>query len=519
MIHIHRIEIRNYRGIKALESPIGPGGAIAKGRNSAGKTTVLRAIGAALAASDIGPDAVRLGEENGEILITLDADGRPLHVRRAFSSSGSSLSVKTADGDTKRAPATLLAELLGSAPLDVISMVFERDRKKRRALILQALPMAVTLEQLRRWVPALPDTFDVSGHGLEVIERLRASAYEKRTGANKIAKDAARVATELEQEARTRRAETPAATTTTGAAREQLALCERALADRLARQEAGARAAERMSSLRARVVHLQGEAAEAREQASRKPAEDAIAGARARLQEANKLVAELEGKLAYAREAASNVELELDIMSSDLDESKAAAERATKLDEEAAQLELLISGAVETVPPGEVEDARRAVEEARELSASAERHDQVSALERRAAEAAAAARASQAEAERLDKVVYGLTVEAPQALLAESSGAPQGLVLDGDRVLLDGVDLDKLCGAEQMAFAAQIAKACNPGVGFLVVDGLERLDPEQLEAFVASATAGGWQLFGSLVDRGELVLAAIESRPEAEAAE
>lgn len=519
MIHIHRIEIRNYRGIKALEAPVGPGGAIAKGRNSAGKTTVLRAIGAALAAADIGPDAIRIGEENGEILITLDADGRALHVRRAFSPSGSSLSVKTADGDTKRAPATLLAELLGSAPLDVISMVFEKDKKKRRALILQALPMAVTVEQLRRWVPALPDIYDVSGHGLEVIERLRASAYEKRTGANKIAKESERVARELEQEARARRAETPVTTITTGAAREQVALCERALSDRLARQEAGARAEERMASLRARVVRLQAEAGEAREQAARRPAEEKITSARARLQEANKLVAELEGKLAYAREAASNVELELELMARNLDESKAAAERATKLDEEAAQLDATIRGAVETVSPGEVEDARRAVEEARALASAAERNDQVSALERRAEEAAASARATKAEAERLDKVVQGLTVDAPQALLEESPGAPRGLVLDGDRVLLDGVELDKLCGAEQMAFAAQIAKACNPGVGFLVVDGLERLDPDQFEAFVASATDGGWQLFGSLVDRGELVLAAIESRPDAEAAE
>ncbi len=120
-----------------------------------------------------------------------------------------------------------------------------------------------------------------------------------------------------------------------------------------------------------------------------------------------------------------------------------------------------------------------------------------------------AAKVVQAEADRLDAVVKGLTDEAPAAIL-KTSGAPSALDIDGDEVRLGGVSLDHLCGAEQMVFAAQIARALNPNVGFLVVDGLERLDPEQLEAFTAAATADGRQLFGSRVDRGDLALVHLE---------
>lgn len=69
-----------------------------------------------------------------------------------------------------------------------------KDYRELRSLtekmILAALPVSVTIEQLREWVPTIPANFDVSGHGLEVVERVREIAYNQRTKANTAAKDA-----------------------------------------------------------------------------------------------------------------------------------------------------------------------------------------------------------------------------------------------------------------------------------------------------------------------------------------
>ena len=54
-----------------------------------------------------------------------------------------------------------------------------------------------------------------------------------------------------------------------------------------------------------------------------------------------------------------------------------------------------------------------------------------------------------------------------------------------------------------------VARRANARSKILVVDGLERVDPEQYARFVELATAGGYQLIGSRVDRGEVVLEAV----------
>jgi hypothetical protein len=76
-------------------------------------------------------------------------------------------------------------------------------------------------------------------------------------------------------------------------------------------------------------------------------------------------------------------------------------------------------------------------------------------------------------------------------------------------VTLDGVALSDLSGAEQMRFSIDLSKRLNPVAGILIVDGLERLDDDALDAFVEMATADGHQLIGTRVSRGELVIEAL----------
>jgi hypothetical protein len=115
-------------------------------------------------------------------------------------------------------------------------------------------------------------------------------------------------------------------------------------------------------------------------------------------------------------------------------------------------------------------------------------------------------------------MVQALTNDAPAALLAEADAIP-GLSIDGDTITLDGRDIEKLSSAEQMRFAVDIAKRLNGKTRLLLVDGLERLDPEQMDRFLASATSGGWQVLATRVASGERVIEAIEATEAAEAAE
>jgi len=131
---------------------------------------------------------------------------------------------------------------------------------------------------------------------------------------------------------------------------------------------------------------------------------------------------------------------------------------------------------------------------------------------------AASFRALEAEAADLDETVKRLTKDAPADLLRTCEGIP-GLALEGDEVKLDGKSLDMLCGAEQMRFAVELARRANEKIKILVVDGLERLDPELMDVFVAEATRDGWQLLATRVDRGDVVIEALARDDEAKAAD
>ena len=85
-------------------------------------------------------------------------------------------------------------------------------------------------------------------------------------------------------------------------------------------------------------------------------------------------------------------------------------------------------------------------------------------------------------------------------------------------MLLDGVKLDGLCGREQITFAVEVARRANVKSKILVCDGLERVDPEQFETFVKEATRGGYQLIGTRVAAGDVVVEAIETDEEEVAA-
>ena len=494
MRKLSRLKVTNYRGIASIDIQIGDGATVAQGSNGAGKTTLLNAIRAALEARDVGPDAIRLGEDSAEILVDLD----DVHVRRAITKRGTSLTVSREAMDAKR-PQHYLDELLGTSGLDPLALMTLKP-KERRAHILAALPCRVTHEQLVGWAPDLPPGVDVSGHGLEVLEQVRAIYYDRRTDSNRRAEESAGTA-------RRARAtlgdvviipETPSVTAATNAL-ELANLAEQRLqlrADEAAQQE------RRQQKARDNITKKKAAAEDLRANA---PAEVNVTPLEDEVHRLQEVITSLRRQLELTIEEA-NVAGERWKEARASNAARAASLRSADA-EEAQAIELAETLAENAIAPPTADElaaskealtqARIGVAKAKGAEALTKQLADVQGLENIATRDAA-------DAARLDQVVKTLTNEAPKALFTE--GAIPGLQLDGEKVLLDGKRLDALSGREQMKLCIEIARRANVKARFLIVDGLERVDPDSVEEFVREATRDGWQLLGTRVDRGGLVV-------------
>jgi hypothetical protein len=511
-----KLVVRNYRGIESREDVIGEHGAIASGANGKGKTSILRAIRAALAGNDIGPDAIRIGADSAEILVNVD----DVSVRRAISRRGSTLTVER-DGFAARKPQTFLSELLGLAPLDPLDLLLLKA-KDRRARILEALPCTVTREQLASWAPDLPRSFDLDGHGLDVVERARKLYYDRRALANATSKksgEAAHAAIDAIGGAE-RVSELAAATPNVPAAQQAVESARRHQQRLDVRAEEARAASERTEATRQRALGLRERAATERETASNTSVTDAdIEAARADLVTKEAEVDRLTGLLQEAESARRHSDKYHDDLIEQRDASARHAQQAVDLDRQASDLEASVAAGIAVPSAEEIASASDAVTQAAVALAAAQGSAKLAREAKLAKELLETAAADAAEAARLDAAVKRLSNDAPRELFATSETI-RGLSLEGDDVLLDGVSLDGLCGAEAMRFCVEVARRANAKAKFLVVDGLERLDPEQSDAFVKDATRDGWQLIATRVDRGDLVLHQIEvSDEEAEAAQ
>ena len=186
---ITKVVIHDWRGIKAVEYDIGPGGVVVEGTNGSGKTSFISGIRACLTGRGVDENAIRVGAEQAEIFV----DHQHATVRRLLKANGgSSLKVTRDDGTTQASPQAWLNDVLGVSPLDPIDLMEEKDGAKRRAKILAAMPIAVSPAVLAQWLPpgeSVPEA-DCKGHGLDVVERVRKLVYERRTEANRALKAA-----------------------------------------------------------------------------------------------------------------------------------------------------------------------------------------------------------------------------------------------------------------------------------------------------------------------------------------
>jgi hypothetical protein len=507
---ITRLEIKSFRGIRELVIDVPPEGAVISGGNARGKSSVLKAISAALAGQGIGPDAIRLGADQAEILVDLDA----IKVRRSITAKGASLTVKNNDGDQWSKPQTRLNELFGTAALDALSF-FLAEPKERRRMVMEALPVVVTAEDVARWAPGatkILQRVSLEGHGLEVLERLHQAFYEVRTEVNKAAK-----AARAEANAAANYPPAPDVAPTIEAAAQANVDAGNRFMQLQGRDAAAAEAKKGAQRTRALIVDAETGAADHRELAKRAPADHQLEAARALQVDAEREVQRIEKLLAAARAALQVAEAALD----ELVDAQVEATRHAKLAEEQERRAAELRGSLAEVEamgvPAEEMAAARAeldrtvavLEDAKAAARAAE-----CAEDHRRMEALAVKR--EKDAAEIDAIVRRLATEAPQELAQRSAMIP-GLGVSGDTITLDGVAIDSLSGAEQMRFAVDLCKRLNDKARILVVDGLERLDEDALETFVETATAGGWQLIGSRVSKGELVVEALQPAGKAAA--
>lgn len=510
-MRIKHLRINNVLGIEELDTDVAPNGMLISGANGRGKTSTLKAIQMGLTAQGVDEHAIRIGAERGEIYVDMD----DLSVRRVITAKGSTLTVTNGDGFKASKPAQHLADLLGSgAAIDPLAL-FAAKPADRRKMILSALPVTVSLEQLRQWVPNIPANYDCSGHGLEVIERVRKQAYDQRTQRNADAKKAREEADRAAVEST--KLVAPEGAATVADARATLDRAKAHATELDARRASVTAAIQRTEGARAKAAQLRADADAVEVPKIDVARSDALFAAR---QTVGKAISDLESRLLVAKQELSRIESEEREIAKVYEQAERGGIRQSELRAQAATIEETIGAATPTGPSeADIESALKAIDVATLALVDAEAAERAAVAAQRAADTATTAKSAEAEAARLDAIVKVLTNDAPASLLAASNGIP-GLSLEGDDILFDGKSLGNLCGAEGLRFAVQIAKRSGGKTRFLLVDGIERLDPEQYDAFIAEATSGGWQCLCTKVGRGEVTYEAISAEEStSEAAE
>ncbi len=527
-----RFRVKNYRGIAFLDTktifPNGlpPSGILIKGPNTAGKTSVLHALLAALAAQDIKEDAIRIDADRSDLLVEMSH----VTVERAITRTGPSrLVVKDDNGTAIKSPTTWLRTVLGTS-LDPIEFT-KKGLKEQKAYILSAIPLKVTPEQVAEWTDGWTidaAALDYSLHGLEVVNAIRKEFYDRRG-----AKNAATKELEKEQEALEAGAP-PASPTTLTIEAADLAAAEasKTIADLSSRAKRVAEHDARTATARTNAAKLIEEAGLI--EAYPGPDPEALAKLENALGAAQGLVAanddaigvlerqieELQQRLADRRRTRESHAQGVEAAREDIrahERMRAAhaeqRERAASYRVRSKELTDTIAATSETAPTeAETFAASAALMTAQEDQAKARAAELRRAHEAKVAAVAEKRAATEIEASKLDDMVTKFTKVIPSQLLIDSNGVP-GLTIDEDEVFLDDVRFSKLSGKERMLFAVRLARRLNTRSKILITDGLEAVDDDALPEFIAEATADGYQLIATRVQAGEIEFEAIGAVP------
>lgn len=142
---------------------------------------------------------------------------------------------------------------------------------------------------------------------------------------------------------------------------------------------------------------------------------------------------------------------------------------------------------------GDIDELKRAMEQAQALTKARELQDKHDAAASVAMEAAETAK-------RFKDLVELFRDGIPKLLLEEADLPVEGLSIDEDTILIDGVPLHQLGTSRQIRLGVLIAHALNPRSAFVLVDGAESMGSKDRKALADTAAELGLQLIMTIVD-------------------
>lgn len=186
---VKRLFIRNIMGVAEIE--VMPNRVtLISGKNATGKTSIMSAIASIIGG---GHDAslLRKGEQDGEAVIVFD-DG--LEIEKKITENKSKLDVSK-DGMSMKSPAKYVKELFGSGfnPVSFLNM----NERGRIDEILKNAPISMDVSAIEDITGGIVDGIDYMEHPLKVIDKIRTSLYDSRTGFNRVVSDAEKTKREM----------------------------------------------------------------------------------------------------------------------------------------------------------------------------------------------------------------------------------------------------------------------------------------------------------------------------------
>ncbi|MBW4083580.1 AAA family ATPase [Paenibacillus sp. S150] len=179
MLHIKRIEIKDWLGIKELS--ISPG-KINKvdGDSGAGKTSLIEALEKALTNNSRRTEVISHGQEEAELFVEL-TDGLQI-TRKVRTEKADYLKVKH---DSKAVSNTegFLRKLINGDIFRPIEFM-QKDAKEQTEIILNMLQIDWTTEGIKAWFGEMPEA-DYQLHILQILKQIESAYFEERSSINR----------------------------------------------------------------------------------------------------------------------------------------------------------------------------------------------------------------------------------------------------------------------------------------------------------------------------------------------
>lgn len=464
-MRITKIKIHNLLGHEDLEfSPKGFN--LITGKNGTGKSTVLKAIYAALGGKSKLEQAqlLRKGATEGEVVLLLDDT---LKVTRKIDNEGKN-TLAVVDTETRgRFGQELLDKMIDALAFNPVKFLTAADKDRTR-LMLEALPVDLDRSDLDKALGGLkcrtiPDT----GHALVLIDAADAEIREQRKGLKR----------DLETKRKT----------------------AQGLFDSLPPLSADLPWDDKVTAIEGQIKELEGKVTAAETKAAGELANAKTANIEGYTAAMNRAAAQRDGKvkaaeakIAAAQQEINDAKAEYNVLIEQCENAKNSlnTESEKHINATLEECRTPIRAQLKTLA-GDLADAKAHRDEEIRAGATQKLYDETR-KEADLLEEGVAAR--QAAVERLDALKKRLTTNLPIAGLEVNNGA----------ISVDGIAFDMLNTAKQVQLAFDIAilrhgsmkgETCD----FIACDGLEALDADTMAEFERAAEASGMQVIAARV--------------------